>query len=317
MQHSTRFLLTPLIVCLCGMLACAAAMAQRPTGGLATIKFNAYYADPVEASPSDLDVSPHRLADATDKTTSEEASNRESPNFNRSWKKYRLAGGGDSSFRNCNAYADFQLNFLGNNLTSKVDTTQSSDRLELSPRIVVGARNCHQYGLRVRYQHYDWNAPSLTSPTPPGVQFELDSLDLEATKRLRGRHTLLDLAAGVRFAKIEEAGFLGQSHSDLIGGTIAADGQRRLCRNSGWNWSWVYGGRLSLLGGHYNGTGHQGNGTVFVSEIYTGLQYGGCCGSHDVFARFLFEVQNWHSDAFLLSDNVTLMGPGIQLGVRF
>ena len=312
MQNPTRFLLLPASVCLWGLLACVAAdaMAQNRAGERVSYKFNAYYADPVEASPSDLDVSPHHLADATDKTTSDRQSPRKVSNFGRSWKKYRSTAGVNSRFGNCNPYADVQLNFLGNNLTSKVDTTQSSDRLELSPRIVVGTRNCHQSGLRVRYQHYDWSAPSLSSPTPPGVQFELDTLDLEATKRLRGRQTFLELAAGVRFAKIEEAGLLGERDSDLIGGTIAADVQRCLCRNSGWNWSWVYGGRLSLLGGDYNGT-------VFASEIYTGLQCGCCCGSHHVFARFLFEVQNWHSDAFLLSDNVTLMGPGIQFGLRF
>lgn len=319
MQHPVSFLFIPLGACLCAVLASGAhrASAQPPTHYLATYEFNAYYADQVEASPSDLDVSPHQLTNADDATADDGNPARPAPKSRLSRKQYRLTNGCTPRCPHRSCYADAQLNFLRTNLASEVDSTTSSDQLELSPRVVLGTRNCNQCGARAQYQHYDWHTASTTSPTSPGVQFEFQSLDLEVTKRLFAYHTNLDLAAGVRLAKVQEAKFEAHSTASLMGGTVSANARTRLCSPTCWSWSWVYGGRLSLLGGHWNGSAHQGNGNVFVSEVFTGVETRCCRYSHDLFARFLFEVQNWHSDAFLLSDNVTLMGPGVQLGVRF
>ena len=319
MQYPTSFLSLPLGLCLCAVLTSGAhhARGQTPTNYLAAYEFNAYYADQVEASPSDLDVSPHQLTEAGDATAGDRKPARQIPNSKLPWKRYRLTNGRNSCCRDFGWYANIQLNFLSTSLTSKIDTATSSDQLELSPRIVAGYLNCNQYGARVRYQHYDWHTNGTTTPSPSRVQFELDSVDLEVTKRLLGCHTILDLAVGVRLAKVQQAGLQAESDANLIGGTFAADIRTQLCCKTCWSWSWVYGGRLSLLDGHWNGTAHQGSGNVFVSEVYTGVEFRYCRYRRPLFARFLFEAQNWHSDAFLLSDNVTLMGPGVQLGAGF
>ena len=64
---------------LCSPPGAHRAWGQTPANYLATYEFNAYYADQIEASPSDIDVSPHQLTEADDVTAGNRKPAREAP----------------------------------------------------------------------------------------------------------------------------------------------------------------------------------------------------------------------------------------------
>jgi hypothetical protein len=95
--------------------------------------------------------------------------------------------------------------------------------------------------------------------------------------------------------------------------------------------SWVYGGRLSILGGDW-GTDEEDDGiledeerisddNVVVHELYAGLELSHCYRGYSVHARLAFELQNWHSDVLSESEldtaTVGIVGPGLRIGADF
>jgi hypothetical protein len=59
---------------------------------------------------------------------------------------------------------------------------------------------------------------------------------------------------------------------------------------------------------------------VVVEELYGGVEYLCVRGDYDLFARLIFEVQNWHSDAAAQdagADSIGFVGPGIEVGMMF
>jgi hypothetical protein len=138
------------------------------------------------------------------------------------------------------------------------------------------------------------------------------------------------LAAGVRLASIDvREDDDGEAGADLLGLTMAADGRTRLTSLGSDRLAWVYGGRLSILGGDW---GHDDDeesildervrdDNVIVHELYAGLEVARCYNGLDLHARLAFELQNWHSDVLaeseLDTDTIGVVGPGLRIGAEF
>jgi hypothetical protein len=114
--------------------------------------------------------------------------------------------------------------------------------------------------------------------------------------------------------------------ADLAGLTMAADGGVALCCVQGGQVGWVYGGRLSILGGNWDGGNQlqlplQGrDDNVLVNELYFGLQYESPNPNMNLHARLAYEMQNWRSDVLsqsVFAESITFMGPGLEIGVEF
>jgi hypothetical protein len=143
-----------------------------------------------------------------------------------------------------------------------------------------------------------------------------------------GRRSQLALAAGIRFANIQLEDTNDQgSGSDLLGLTMAADGLTTVVRTQNGYCGWVYGGRVSLLGGDWTGdvggaflsVAYQDD-NVLVTELYGGVEVARCCGRATVRGRILFDMQNWRSDALAQQagvESITFLGPALQIGADF
>ena len=87
--------------------------------------------------------------------------------------------------------------------------------------------------------------------------------------------------------------------------------------------TWVYGGRLSILGGDWGGeagnafvTSLTQDDNVIVHELHAGIDYAICHGEFDLHTRLGFEMQNWHSDA-LAQNSIGIIGPSFLFGAEF
>ena len=170
---------------------------------------------------------------------------------------------------------------------------------------------------------------------------EVDVVDLEVTNRFAFRRTDLWLSGGIRYA----GWALTDDSNDPVtmaslGLTVGAD-LRTLAFSHGCSrWSFVYGARLSLLGGNWKGDNdiidtifnpEVANDNMLVHELYAGIEYGYTFRGHDLFARATYEIQNWHSDVLAESgigngmapnsigstDSIGFMGPGFHFGLRY
>ena len=81
---------------------------------------------------------------------------------------------------------------------------------------------------------------------------------------------------------------------DALGITMAANVRTRLYSCCCSTWSWVYGGRISILGGDWDGdndfidtigTPEVRDDNLFVSELYAGMEYGYNYNGWDLFSR--------------------------------
>jgi hypothetical protein len=213
-----------------------------------------------------------------------------------------------------------------------------SESHDFSARYVVGYEDRCGLGGRVRY----WNLDDQVRVYNPGtIVFELDVLDVEATNRFHFRRTDLVLAGGFRYAGWDLTCDDGQVVDlDAYGLTIAADARTPICRYGCNLWSFVYGGRLSVLAGEWRGSNNLINTVVtpplrddnlLVHELYAGVEYGYCYCGYEWYMRATFEMQNWHSDVLSepgvssgispisigSTDSIVFMGPSLQLGVRY
>jgi hypothetical protein len=221
-------------------------------------------------------------------------------------------------------YGDVQLNFLRIHLMEG-SVGKLSERYELSPRFTIGFDGNGSIGGRVRYWIYDRETPVL-SGGQIGVEFNV--IDIEATHRFQVGRSDLIVAAGFRWAGIDISDVDGDGTStDLIGLTLAADAHTPLCDYHGGQLAWVYGGRLSVLGGDWNGSsnndlvsGELQDDNVLVESIFVGVQYAMLYRECNVVARLAFEVQNWHSDVLSQNagaDSLGFLGPGVHIGATF
>jgi hypothetical protein len=221
-------------------------------------------------------------------------------------------------------YADVDLMFLRAHLMEE-GFGKLSEKYEFSPRFIFGFTDVVGLNGRIRYWTYGRENRVLNDGN---VRLEFDVWDIEGTHHFAGRRSVVALAAGVRFAQInlsdqddDEAG------TDLLGLTMAADGFTPCFTSSAGSVGFVYGGRLSLLGGDW---GHDDNhdfvtdrhrdDNVVVHELYAGIECSRCYRSCNVHARLAWEMQNWHSDVISDStniDTIALLGPGLQIGAEF
>jgi hypothetical protein len=200
-----------------------------------------------------------------------------------------------------------------------------SETYEFTPRVILNWRNVGLLDGRVRYWNYERDTNVLGGGD---VRFEFNVLDIEAVHYFEGRRSQLALSAGIRFADLQIADINDQQCGiDMIGLTMAADGLTPIVAMQGGYCGWVYGGRLSLLGGDWGGDDnclfidHQvRDDNIVVTELYAGAEVARRCGYATVRARALFEMQNWRSDVLGEDadvDSIGLLGPAVQIGADF
>jgi hypothetical protein len=198
-----------------------------------------------------------------------------------------------------------------------------AEKYEASERIIVGVENVWGAGARIRYWSYDRTTPILTG-SGDSIRFNFDVVDFEGTTRfITDRFDLL-IAGGVRWADIKIDIDSGRSRNDMPGGTIAADLRAMMCYECehAIEWHSVTGARISIFGGDWEGspTGlitPTRDDNITVVEIYGGFECARECHGHVLYARLLFEAQNWRSDALGADtgiDSLGFIGPGASLG---
>ena len=181
---------------------------------------------------------------------------------------------GDGADSRVHVYGAIDLDFLRAHL-SEDKFGKLSETYELSPTYILGVRNLGAVDGRIRYWNYSRNTNVLGDGD---IRLKWDVADFEAVHRFEGQRSSVDLSAGIRLAKIrlrddENA----KSGSNLAGLTMAADGLTAChCMSEGY-YAWVYGGRLSLLGGNWSGDDdsafvdhHVSDDNVLVTELYAG-----------------------------------------------
>jgi hypothetical protein len=215
-------------------------------------------------------------------------------------------------------YFEFQMLWMRPHINELVAGKLSEEHY-FSPRWIIGYEDACGIGVRSRYWRFDH---SVDADLSDSIRIGMDVLDVEATNHLDFHRTDLVLGGGIRMADMDLAGQDGEGFGlDALGMTLAADARTQLwqyCRNQ---WAWVYGGRVAILGGDWNGNeGDVRDDNLMVHELYAGLEHGYSYSHCDVYTRIAFEMQNWHSD-FLgtvsATDSVGFVGPGVHLGASF
>lgn len=218
-------------------------------------------------------------------------------------------------------YGELQLSFLRAHVGEQA-FGKMSERYQFSPRFIFGFEMDSGIGARFRYWHYGYSQNILSGISAGDViRIQADVLDLEVTSRYRGRSTDVVLAGGFRGAKLEVD---GTPTRRLMGLTMAADARTLLCCDSDSEWNWVYGGRLSILGGDWDGGGTRSrDDNIVVTELFAGFEYGCCANGYDLYTRLGLEIQNWDSDGFSTAivpgdaSKIGFIGPSFQFGVGF
>jgi hypothetical protein len=199
-----------------------------------------------------------------------------------------------------------------------------SEKYELSPRFTLDFRNIGPLDGRLRYWNYarDTNVSGAAD-----AHFEWEVFDIETVHYFEGRRSQLALSAGIRFVDIEIVDPNdNEADSYMLGLTMAADGLTPVLRMRNGYCGWVYGGRISILGGDWRSdagsafvNGRFRDDNTFVSELYLGAECARCCGRTTVRGRLLWDMQNWRSDALADSsvESISFIGPALQLGADF
>ncbi|HEY3394015.1 MAG TPA: hypothetical protein VGK58_14985 [Lacipirellulaceae bacterium] len=224
----------------------------------------------------------------------------------------------------CRYYASAEINLLRTHLGESAHG-KLSERYEASPRVTVGFNETGAIDGRVRYWHYSQDTPILGGGR---IDVDMDVLDIEGTHLLASPRFELLMGGGLRLSGIDVTDANNDAAgADLIGMTMFAEGRTPLCNLQDGRIAWVFGGRLSILGGDWGGdAGNNFTGGPFqddnlvVHELHTGVVYGVRRYDYDFHARLGFEMQNWHSDALSQNgggDSIGFLGPGIQVGAGF
>jgi hypothetical protein len=242
--------------------------------------------------------------------------------------------GGCSSGRGM-FYSETQLMLLRAHVAEEV-VGKLSESHEFSPRFIFGYESCSGLGARARYWMYDEEVPILNGT---GTELGLDwtVIDVEGTARFRTDRADLIFGCGFRWAdaNIEQDQF--SISSDMPGITLALDGRAWICQSCVSQGSAVAGARWSIRGGDWEGDNVQGgpirwrDDNIVVQELYGGFEYLRYYGNWNVFARLVFEAQNWQSDALGTNNigigaqpntdyslkSIGFLGPGIHVGATY
>jgi hypothetical protein len=200
------------------------------------------------------------------------------------------------------------------------------EHYELSERVVLGAENAHGIGGRIRYWTYDRTTPNLQGGSSLGADYTVT--DFEGTTHFGTQWFDFILAGGIRFADIRLDTDSGATRSNQMpGATLALDMSAMICHDEthGFDWHSVGGARWSVLGGDWRSKGNAliaetRDDNVVVTEIYGGFECSQCYRGHDLYARLVFEAQNWRSDALGENtgiDSMGFVGPGLNLGLNY
>jgi hypothetical protein len=220
-------------------------------------------------------------------------------------------------------YADVQLFFMRTHMLESA-IGKLSEKYELSPRFIVGVEGPGGVGGRARYWTYGRWTPNLGGGDD--IRFELNVIDLETTCRFRTTRTDLVVAGGARWANVDIVLGSGSGvENQMPGLTVAADLRTAMCRDGCQEWAAIGGIRWSILGGDWEGDAGGfidpvRDDNVVVEELYGGFEYYRTFRDYDLFARMIFEVQNWHSDAAAQNggaDSFGFIGPGVEVGMMF
>ena len=235
-------------------------------------------------------------------------------------------------------YGEAQLMFVRAHVAEEV-VGKLSESHEFSPRFIFGYETCTGIGARARYWMYDDEVSILGQNSELGLNW--DVVDVEGTARFRTDRADLVVACGFRWADatIEQDQF--SISSDMPGLTLALDGRAWICQSCVSQWSAVCGARWSILGGDWEGETPNGTAppaavawrddNIVVQELYGGIEYLRYYGHWNVFARFVFEAQNWRSDALGTNDvgiggnpqtdyslkSIGFLGPGVHIGATY
>lgn len=224
-------------------------------------------------------------------------------------------------------YAELQLLFLRAHVPENAvdDDAKLEETHEISPRFIIGYENCNGLGGRIRYWNYDHATAIETEDNV--IAFDMNIVDIEATQRFQGCRSDVVLAGGVRLGNWESTDDDEDTvDNDLLGLTMAADMRSQLARGCNSELNLVGGGRMSLLGGDWDGNRNhdfidtERDDNIFVWELYAGVEYGVCYYNSYLFTRLAYEVQMWHSaivDSSGDLDTLGFVGPAWTTGIAF
>jgi hypothetical protein len=235
-----------------------------------------------------------------------------------------VAAAGPQPLQGPHISGDVEFLFYRVHMTDQV-FGKLSENYEFSPRVTLDFRNIGYIDGRVRYWHY---ARDTNVNTGGDVRLEWNVLDIEAMHYFEGRRSQLSLSAGIRLADVQIDDATGEGcGSDMMGLTMAADGLTPVICMTGGYCGWVYGGRVSLLGGDWGGddntillNGQFRDDNILVTELYAGAEIARRCRNATVRGRLIFDMQNWRSDAlaqFAGIESIAFLGPAAQLGIDF
>jgi hypothetical protein len=196
-------------------------------------------------------------------------------------------------------------------MADQVRARETSSDFEFSPRLTVG----YQWGdvnTRLRYWHLDSTYADRTV-FHDEIRNEFDILDLDAYKQWDG----IRLFGGLRTGDVQDiAGprspFADGDGTTVFGPTAGAEGETPLIGCLSAN----YGVRASVLLADWyvgNSAGHHVNDTLFVPEIYTGLDYRWNFAT--IGAKF--EIQHWRTDYAANIVSPTIVGIGATASVAW
>jgi hypothetical protein len=223
----------------------------------------------------------------------------------------------------CRYYGSAEVSLLRTHIGESAHG-KLSEKYEVSPRITIGFNETDKIDGRVRYWHYSQDTPILGGGR---IDVEMDVLDVEATNLWGTPRFEVLMGGGLRMAGIDVTDANNDAAgADLLGMTIFAEGRTPLCNYQDGRIAWVFGGRLSILGGDWGGDagnnftgGSYQDDNLVVHELHAGVVYGVRRFDYDFHARLGFEIQNWHSDALSQTggDSIGFLGPGFQVGAGF
>jgi len=220
-------------------------------------------------------------------------------------------------------YAELQNMFMRAHVSEDV-VGKLKEKYEYSPRVVLGYEAPSGLGGRVRYWNYTRTTNTVNNND--SLRFDLDVIDAEGTSRFSTKRADLLLSGGFRWADMNVVeDDEDEVDAEMPGITFAVDARAGICGDCRSQWSGVCGARWSILGGDWEGDSNDVISPTFDDNLTTHEIYGGfeylChrCG-YDLYARIVFEMQNWHSDALgetSATDSIGFVGPAIHGGISF
>lgn len=233
-------------------------------------------------------------------------------------------GGCDCDCERGRIYGEVQAMWLRAHMNEDV-VGKLSEFYDFTPRFIVGYEDAYGVGGRGRYWQYGEDLNTLSGDQ---IRFEFGVFDVEGSKRLDLRSAELTISGGARFADLELTDDDGDTvDNSMLGLTVAADLRAVVSRTCRSECAFVGGARWSILGGNWEGDGGNDftggevrDDNLTVQEIYGGFEWGCQTEVGDVFARLVWEMQNWHSDVLAQNsgtDTIGFVGPGVHFGMSY